>query len=101
MNVSDETVVRMRGEVMNMNSEMSTQRLTGTFRRNGKLQACEPCRKSKLRCDHVLPYCGRCAKRKRMYVIPSHRGMSWDADIKYRKALADLKTEPEALSILT
>lgn len=29
-------------------------------RRNGTLQSCEPCRKSKLKCDHVTPVCGRC-----------------------------------------
>lgn len=34
-----------------------------TYRRNGKLQACEPCRKGKLRCDHMMPTCGRCVKR--------------------------------------
>ncbi|KAF2437123.1 hypothetical protein EJ08DRAFT_578120 [Tothia fuscella] len=34
------------------------------FRRNGKLFACEPCRKQKVRCDHALPVCGRCRKRK-------------------------------------
>ncbi|KAJ4991457.1 hypothetical protein SVAN01_03104 [Stagonosporopsis vannaccii] len=34
-----------------------------TYRRNGKLQACEPCRKGKLRCDHMMPHCGRCVKK--------------------------------------
>lgn len=29
-------------------------------RRNGQLSSCEPCRKSKLRCDHQSPICGRC-----------------------------------------
>ena len=29
-----------------------------------KPQSCEPCRKSKLKCDHVLPTCGRCIQRK-------------------------------------
>lgn len=33
------------------------------LRRNGKLRACEPCRKRKLVCDHSTP-CGRCVKRK-------------------------------------
>jgi hypothetical protein len=33
-------------------------------RRNGKQQACEPCRKGKLRCDHSVPFCGRCVRRK-------------------------------------
>ncbi|KAL4939787.1 hypothetical protein BDV06DRAFT_230811 [Aspergillus oleicola] len=31
-----------------------------TPRRNGQLSSCEPCRKSKLRCDHESPICGRC-----------------------------------------
>ncbi|KAJ5955508.1 hypothetical protein N7501_009787 [Penicillium viridicatum] len=31
-----------------------------TPRRNGRLSSCEPCRKSKLRCDHQSPICGRC-----------------------------------------
>ncbi|KAJ5262484.1 hypothetical protein N7524_007789 [Penicillium chrysogenum] len=31
-----------------------------TPRRNGQLSSCEPCRKSKLRCDHQSPVCGRC-----------------------------------------
>lgn len=41
----------------------NTATLTEKFRRNGKLQSCESCRKSKLRCDHVVPACGRCVKR--------------------------------------
>ncbi|KAJ5796726.1 uncharacterized protein N7518_005266 [Penicillium psychrosexuale] len=31
-----------------------------TPRRNGQMASCEPCRKSKLRCDHQSPTCGRC-----------------------------------------
>ncbi|KAI1407346.1 hypothetical protein F5Y13DRAFT_206383 [Hypoxylon sp. FL1857] len=27
-------------------------------------RSCEPCRRSKLRCDHVAPTCGRCIKRR-------------------------------------
>ena len=34
------------------------------YRRNGKKQACEPCRKGKLGCDHGAPFCGRCVRRK-------------------------------------
>lgn len=41
------------------------KRQNTNFRRNGKLQACEPCRKGKLRCDHMMPTCGRCAKRSK------------------------------------
>ncbi|TLS20955.1 uncharacterized protein PpBr36_10798 [Pyricularia pennisetigena] len=32
-------------------------------RRNGRQQACEPCRKRKLACDHSLPTCSRCRRR--------------------------------------
>ncbi|RDW67611.1 hypothetical protein BP6252_09007 [Coleophoma cylindrospora] len=32
-------------------------------RRNGQLQACESCRKAKVRCDHGDPICGRCVRR--------------------------------------
>lgn len=32
-------------------------------RRNGKEQACEPCRKAKMRCDHNLPVCQNCRRR--------------------------------------
>ncbi|ESZ99122.1 hypothetical protein SBOR_0532 [Sclerotinia borealis F-4128] len=33
-------------------------------RRNGKQQACEPCRKAKIACDHSLPICEQCRRRK-------------------------------------
>lgn len=33
-------------------------------RRNGRLQACEPCRRRKISCDHELPVCRRCRQRK-------------------------------------
>jgi len=41
------------------------RRQNTSFRRNGKLQACEPCRKGKLRCDHMMPSCGRCTRRNK------------------------------------
>ncbi|KAE8391077.1 hypothetical protein BDV23DRAFT_182978 [Aspergillus alliaceus] len=34
-------------------------------RRNGKPASCEPCRKEKVRCDHRLPVCSRCQKKRR------------------------------------
>lgn len=34
-----------------------------TRRRNGQLSSCEPCRKTKLRCDHAYPVCGRCSQK--------------------------------------
>ncbi|KAJ5132444.1 hypothetical protein N7448_006602 [Penicillium atrosanguineum] len=33
-------------------------------RRNGTLQSCEPCRRSKQRCDHERPVCRRCASKR-------------------------------------
>ncbi|VUC23556.1 unnamed protein product, partial [Clonostachys rosea] len=32
-------------------------------RRNGRLQACDPCRRRKMACDHIQPVCNRCEKR--------------------------------------
>lgn len=37
----------------------------GLKRRNGQQAACEPCRKAKLKCDHALPVCSRCRKRRK------------------------------------
>ncbi|PLB51347.1 hypothetical protein P170DRAFT_356191 [Aspergillus steynii IBT 23096] len=36
----------------------------GSVRRNGKPTSCEPCRLSKIRCDHARPTCNRCVQRK-------------------------------------
>ncbi|KAK3356638.1 hypothetical protein B0T25DRAFT_497311 [Lasiosphaeria hispida] len=33
------------------------------LRRNGMLQSCEQCRKTKVKCDHSTPKCGRCLSR--------------------------------------
>jgi hypothetical protein len=45
---------------------MSSQSPTSSLplRRNGRPQACEPCRKRKMACDHGFPICQRCKKRK-------------------------------------
>lgn len=43
---------------------MSEHRQNRLLRRNGKPQSCEPCRKTKVKCDHGLPICGRCIQRK-------------------------------------
>lgn len=37
-----------------------SETLPGMFRRNGKSKSCEPCRKSKIRCDHSLPKYAKC-----------------------------------------
>ncbi|PLB35312.1 putative chromatin structure remodeling complex protein RSC3 [Aspergillus candidus] len=41
-------------------------------RRNGLLSSCEPCRKSKLRCDHTLPVCQRCVTNRRTQQCTYH-----------------------------
>ncbi|KAI5377871.1 hypothetical protein J4E82_003251 [Alternaria postmessia] len=33
------------------------------LRRNGKLRSCEPCRISKIKCDHATPTCSKCQAR--------------------------------------
>ncbi|KAF2847368.1 hypothetical protein T440DRAFT_403541 [Plenodomus tracheiphilus IPT5] len=48
------------------------RRQTTNFRRNGKLQACEPCRKGKLRCDHMMPSCGRCTRKNKADMCVYH-----------------------------
>ncbi|KAI8624755.1 hypothetical protein F5Y19DRAFT_467606 [Xylariaceae sp. FL1651] len=52
------------GQIIDLQSRSTHQALNAKYRRNGKLQSCEPCRKSKLRCDHVVPTCSRCVRRK-------------------------------------
>ncbi|KAK8855402.1 hypothetical protein PGQ11_011314 [Apiospora arundinis] len=49
------------GQVVQL--EQTSQTFIGKYRRNRKLQSCEPCRKSKLACDHSVP-CGRCIRRR-------------------------------------
>lgn len=55
-----------------------------SLRRNGLLSSCEPCRRSKLKCDHTIP-CGRCRRRKRptqcvYHPAPMTRLLSEDQD---------------------
>ncbi|KAI1827527.1 hypothetical protein F4861DRAFT_493033 [Xylaria intraflava] len=52
------------GRIVDLQSGASNRALNGIYRRNGRLQSCEPCRKSKLKCDHVVPVCSRCVRRK-------------------------------------
>ena len=42
------------------------------LRRNGRPQACEPCRVSKNRCDHATPVCNRCASRGKSHNCVYH-----------------------------
>lgn len=42
-----------------------------SHRSNGVLSSCEPCRKSKLRCDHTVP-CARCRRRQKPALCVYH-----------------------------
>ncbi|KAK1455001.1 hypothetical protein CMEL01_03761 [Colletotrichum melonis] len=35
------------------------------YRKNGRLQACDPCRRRKVACDHARPVCSNCKRRRR------------------------------------
>ncbi|EFQ25636.1 hypothetical protein CGRA01v4_02309 [Colletotrichum graminicola] len=35
------------------------------YRKNGRLQACDPCRRRKVACDHSRPVCSNCKRRRR------------------------------------
>lgn len=48
---------------MMTSSESPSDQVKLPRRRNGKEQACEPCRKAKMRCDHSLPVCQNCKRR--------------------------------------
>jgi hypothetical protein len=51
-------------EVFNFSYGTLSMSLQPPRRRNGRPQACEPCRKRKIACDHTLPVCQRCKRRK-------------------------------------
>ncbi|KAF5492521.1 Pyrrolocin cluster transcription factor fsdR [Colletotrichum siamense] len=35
------------------------------YRKNGRIQACDPCRRRKVVCDHARPICGSCRRRRK------------------------------------
>ncbi|PWY90199.1 putative C6 transcription factor [Aspergillus heteromorphus CBS 117.55] len=49
---------------MSASDQLGRQTRSPAVRRNGSLQSCEPCRKSKQRCDHGRPVCARCTTKK-------------------------------------
>ncbi|KAL4928477.1 putative C6 transcription factor [Aspergillus undulatus] len=65
------------------------------IRRNGLLQSCEPCRKSKLKCDHGRPVCGRCSLKnitQRCYYHPAP--MTKQDTLAQRPPAKRARTEP-------
>ncbi|KAL5381318.1 hypothetical protein DPSP01_007309 [Paraphaeosphaeria sporulosa] len=67
--------------------------LNTNYRRNGKLQSCEPCRRGKLRCDHMMPTCGRCARRNK-----AHQCVYHPAPLTKRTSLPTPSTESDPRS---
>ncbi|KAJ1334936.1 chromatin structure-remodeling complex subunit RSC3/30 [Microdochium nivale] len=65
-------------------SSSTTPNITTRYRRNGKLQSCEPCRKSKLRCDHSLPTCGRCVRRRCAELCTYHPAPMTNPTVRHR-----------------
>lgn len=66
-------------------------------RRNGKKQACEPCRRRKVACDHGYPVCRRCVKRPNgestcYYAAPGHSSQPEHA----KRAPDSHSTEPSS-----
>ncbi|PWY82157.1 hypothetical protein BO70DRAFT_336493 [Aspergillus heteromorphus CBS 117.55] len=73
-----------------------------TLRKNGLLSSCEPCRKSKLRCDHRFPICTRCArtnKQDRCIYRPSPMtGQSRRTDPGYEQPRSEEMQVPRSVS---
>ncbi|PON22577.1 hypothetical protein TGAM01_v208466 [Trichoderma gamsii] len=78
--------------------------MSDTVRRNGQLSSCEPCRKSKLRCDHGRPQCARCARRRLTdqcfyHPAPMARRQRSESRVTVALAPADVTQRPlEALA---
>lgn len=47
------------------------------YRRNGKRISCEPCRISKVRCDHAAPVCARCQTRGAPEKVPTTKDIMY------------------------
>ena len=77
------------------------QRSTPVRRRNGKQQACEPCRKRKLACDHDYPTCHRCQRRKIsqdcVYLQPSKQGATFGGSQRRSESTTSPLSPPQHL----
>jgi hypothetical protein len=73
-------------------------------RRNGKQQACEPCRKAKIACDHSLPVCSRCKRKNisaKCIYLPApmtRRSPSSPGPVKIGKEVSDSPHTSTAIS---
>ncbi|KAL3462215.1 hypothetical protein BJX64DRAFT_288545 [Aspergillus heterothallicus] len=70
-----------------------------TLRKNGQQPSCEPCRTSKLRCDHSKPVCQRCVARNRAGQCVYHPcPLTKPRDTRQRKEQARTKTQSSSTS---
>ncbi|KAJ0426745.1 hypothetical protein BJY00DRAFT_297742 [Aspergillus carlsbadensis] len=68
-----------------------------TLRKNGQQPSCEPCRTSKLRCDHTTPVCQRCIARNRAEQCVYHPcPLTRPRDTRQRKEQARAKQNSSA-----
>ncbi|GJD03041.1 fungal specific transcription factor [Colletotrichum higginsianum] len=60
------------------------------YRKNGRLQACDPCRRRKVACDHVSPVCSNCKRRRQ--AEPCEYTVSTPARMRSARAASSAQT---------
>ncbi|KAK6215794.1 fungal specific transcription factor [Colletotrichum tabaci] len=60
------------------------------YRKNGRLQACDPCRRRKVVCDHASPICSNCKRRRR--AEPCEYTVSTPARMRSARAASSAQT---------
>lgn len=74
--------------------------MSSNLRRNGKQQACEPCRKQKVSCDHTTPHCGRCVRKGIAPMCIYHPApMTRGPTSKYSSGIYSRKEQPQSPNI--
>ena len=81
-------------------SHVSSSTINGVLRRrNGRQQACEPCRRRKVSCDHALPACQRCRKAGKTgdcaYIVSKHTAQMVRDDSKSRASIPTPTGSPQ------
>ncbi|KAF9869959.1 fungal specific transcription factor [Colletotrichum karsti] len=66
------------------------------YRKNGRLQACDPCRRRKVVCDHARPVCGSCRRRRKTETC--EYTMSSPAQMQAQAAPPELGPGPSSTS---
>lgn len=71
-----------------------TSQRSAPLRRNGRQQACEPCRRRKVACDHGMPVCSRCRSSE----ISSSCVYSTENRYRARRRKITLAPSPQPIS---